>query len=389
MKAKAVSLTLEMSEAATTFATDLSEIAHAFPLLGRFCNGEPYGNGHINDTFVVTFDQAGTPVRYILQRINRRIFTDVPSLMQNIGRVTAHIGKKVRQGNGRDVSRRTLTLVAAKEGSYHHQDVDGDFWRCYLFIESATTHDLITDPRQAAEAAKAFGEFQRMLVDLPGGRLHETIPFFHHTRRRFDSFRQALAIDGHNRAMAVRDEIAFASDRETMADVLLALQSRGEIPERITHNDTKLNNVMLDDVTGMGVCVIDLDTVMPGLALYDFGDMVRSATNSAAEDERNTNCVESRLGIFEALVGGYLASAGSFLNAAEVGHLAFAGRLITFEIGLRFLTDFLNGDIYFKTRRPDHNLDRARNQFALLLSMERQQAAMEAIVKKHLSSCVR
>ena len=379
-----------MSESgATTLSTGLAEITQAFPLFGRFCRGVPYGSGHINDTFAVTFDQAGTLVRYILQRINRRIFTDVPSLMENVRRVTAHIGEKVCDGNGQDLSRRALTVVAAHDGNPYHQDAEGDFWRCYLFIEAATTHDLITSPKQAAEAAKIFGEFQGMLVDLPGERLHETIPFFHHTRRRFDTLLQVLATDAHNRATAVRDEIAFVTAREAMVDVLLTLQAGGEIPERITHNDTKLNNVMLDDLTGSGVCVIDLDTVMPGLALYDFGDMVRSATNSDAEDGRDTARVESRLEIFEALVEGYLTSAGSFLNAAEVAHLVFAGRLITFEIGLRFLTDFLEGDVYFKTKCPGHNLDRARNQFALVRSMERQQAAMEAVVNKRTILCAR
>jgi aminoglycoside phosphotransferase (APT) family kinase protein len=372
---------------ATAVSTDLAEIAQAFPLLGRFCHGVPYGSGHINDTFAITFDQAGTLGRYILQRVNRRIFKDVPALMENIRRVTAHVERKMRDANGQDSSRRALSVVETWGGQPCHQDAAGDFWRCYLFIESAATHDVITSPRQAAEAAKAFGEFQGLLVDLPGGRLHETIPFFHHTRRRFDTFQRALASDQHNRAAEVREEIAFVAAREALVDVLLGLQAGGEIPERITHNDTKLNNVMLDDVTGAGVCVIDLDTVMPGLALYDFGDMVRSATNPGAEDERDLTRVESRLDIFEALVEGYLASAGSFLNAAEVAHLAFAGRLITFEIGLRFLTDHLDGDVYFKTRRPGHNLDRARNQFALVRSMEQQQAAMEAVVRKHGVRC--
>ncbi len=374
---------------ATAQASDLAEIAQAFPLLGRFCDGVPYGSGHINDTFAVTFDQAGTLVRYILQRVNRRIFKDVPALMENIRRVTAHVGDKLRANNGQDQSRRALSIVETWSGQPYHQDAAGDFWRCYLFIESAATHDLITSPRQAYEAAKAFGEFQGLLVDLPGGRLTETIPFFHHTRRRFDAFQHSLALDPQNRVALVREEIAFAAEREPMVDVLLGLQASGAIPERITHNDTKLNNVMLDDVTGAGVCVIDLDTVMPGLALYDFGDMVRSATNSGAEDERDLTRVESRLEFFDALVGGYLDSAGSFLNAVEVAHLAFAGRLITFEIGLRFLTDHLDGDVYFKIKRPGHNLDRARNQFALVRSMERQQAAMAAVVQKHAIRCAR
>jgi Ser/Thr protein kinase RdoA (MazF antagonist) len=361
----------------------LEAAARAFPLAGRLRSAAPHGSGHINDTFALQYEQGGQTVRYILQRINHHIFRQVPELMDNIRRVTAHVGRHGRASGAGDPARRALTLVLTHDGQPFHRDAEGDCWRCYDFIEGARTHDLIESPLQAAEGAKAFGEFQKLLVDLPGGRLHETIPFFHDTRRRFDALQRAVAADAHNRAAAAREAIAFAGAREPMVDVLLGLHARGEIPERITHNDTKLNNVMLDDATQAGVCVIDLDTVMPGLALYDFGDMVRSATNSAAEDESDTSRVESRLPIFAALVGGYLGAAGPFLNSAEIAHLAFSGRLITFEIGIRFLTDFLEGDVYFKTRHPTHNLDRARNQFALVESLERQQAAMEAIVKKH------
>ena len=248
--------------------------------------------------------------------------------------------------------------------------------------EGASKRYRLTAPWQAAEAARAFGEFQRLLLDLPGARLRETIPGFHDTRRRFEDFRRAITNDSRRRAAEARSEIAFALTREALAGVLLDLHARGEIPERITHNDTKLNNVMLDDATHEAVCVIDLDTVMPGLALYDFGDMVRSATNAAAEDERDLAKVAMRMPIYEALVSGYLAAAGGFLNAAERAHLAFAGKLVTFEIGLRFLTDFLEGDVYFKTHRPGHNLDRARNQFALVRSIEAQESAMQAAAER-------
>jgi aminoglycoside phosphotransferase (APT) family kinase protein len=369
----------------TPTALDLAALSGAFSLLGRFRAGAPYGSGHINDTFVVTMDQAGAPVRYILQRINHRIFRDVPALMENIQRVTEHAARRVAGNGGDDAARRTLTLVSTREGRAVHRDATGGWWRCYLFIEGARTHDLIEHPRQAREAAQAFGEFQKLLADLPGSRLHETIPDFHHTRRRFENLQKAIGADVRGRAAAARAEIAFVAEREAMVDVLLDLQAAGEMPERITHNDTKLNNVMIDAVTETGICVIDLDTVMPGLALYDFGDMVRSAVNAAAEDERDLARVEARLPFFEALVEGYVAAARSFLVPAESAHLAFSGRLITFEIGMRFLTDFLEGDVYFKTKRPGHNLDRARNQFALLRSLEAQRATMERIEKKHAS----
>jgi aminoglycoside phosphotransferase (APT) family kinase protein len=365
---------------------DLATVLRAFPLMGRLREAVPYGSGHINDTFAVTFDQAGTRVRFLLQRVNHNVFTNVPALMDNIRRVTAHANRRVLELGLPDSARRALTLVPALDGLPYHRDAEGGWWRCYLFIEGARTHDIVETPQQAAEAARAFGDFQKMLVDLPGERLHETIPGFHHTRRRFDALRRAINADVRNRAAEAREEIAFALAQEPMVDVLLDLQARGEIPERITHNDSKLNNVMLDDVTHAGVCVIDLDTVMPGLALYDFGDMVRSATNSAAEDERDLSRVQARLPIFAALVDGYLGSAHTFLNAAEVSHLVFGGQLITYEIGIRFLMDFIEGDTYFKTKRPGHNLDRARNQFALLRSLQAQQSAMEALVHRQASA---
>jgi hypothetical protein len=363
--------------------TEVKGVAAAFPLLGRFRRAAPYGSGHINDTYCVEYDQAGRPVRYILQRINERVFRNVPALMDNIARVTAHATARATALGGEDASRRSLTLVPTRENHPYHRDEHGGWWRCYLFIERARTHDVIRTPQHAREGARAFGGFQEMLADLPGERLHETIPHFHDTRRRFANLQAALAADPSHRAKEAAAEVAFALEREAMVGRLLDLQAAGAIPERVTHNDTKLNNVMIDDETHTGVCVIDLDTVMPGIALYDFGDMVRSATNAAAEDEPDPAKVHCRPEIFEALIEGYLAAARPFLNSTEIAHLAFSGRLITFETGIRFLTDFLEGDRYFKIKRPGHNLDRARNQFALLRSMERQEAQLEAIVKRH------
>lgn len=360
---------------------DLPAVVAAFQLHGCYAGGAPYGSGHINDTFAITLDQAGRPVRYILQRINDRVFKNVPALMENIQRVTSHTVRFAVAGGSGD-SRQALTLVGTRDGAAWHRDAHGAFWRCYLFIENAQTHDLVENPRQAFEAARAFGEFQRALVDLPGPRLHETIPGFHDTRGRFEAFKRAVVADRLGRARGIQAEIDFALGREPMAGVLLDLLARGEMPERITHNDTKFNNVMLDEATARGVCVIDLDTVMPGLALYDFGDMVRSATNSAAEDERDVTKVTMRMDIFEGLLAGYAASAGAFLNAAERAHLAFSGKLITYEIGLRFLTDYLEGDVYFKIKRPEHNLNRCRTQFALVRSIEQQEPAMQALAER-------
>ena len=352
---------------------NLPKVMEAFSIYGTFVSGESYGSGHINDTFCATVDQAGTNVRYIFQRINDRIFKDVPALMENIDRVTAHASR----ANPEKTSRGSLTLVPSRKGASFERDETGSYWRCYLFIEGARTYDMIESPRQAYEAARAFGRFQRLLSNMPGPRLHETIPRFHDTPSRFAALEKAIATDSHRRVAEAASEIDFAVKRRSITGVLLDLVENGSIPERVTHNDTKVNNVMIDDVTGEGICVIDLDTVMPGLALYDFGDLVRSATNSAREDETDLSKVSMRMGYYEHLLEGYLAGAGSVLNEAEIQHLAFSGKLITFEIGMRFLTDYLEGDRYFKTHRPGQNLDRARNQFALVRSIELQETEMQ------------
>ncbi|MBI5690221.1 MAG: glucosamine-6-phosphate deaminase [Verrucomicrobia bacterium] len=359
-------------------------MASAFRLGGTYCGGAPYGNGHINDTFAVSFEQGGVTTRYILQRINENVFRQVDAVMENVARVTAHAGRRAVASGAPDAIRRALTLIPTRSGGNLHRDAMGA-WRCYIFIEGATSHDLIEHPAMAREAARAFGEFQRLLSDLPGGRLLETIPDFHHTPKRLEALRRAIAADSRGRVREAGPEIAFVLERAGMVGTLLDLQARGKMPERVTHNDTKINNVLIDDQTGAGICVIDLDTVMPGLALYDFGDMVRSATNSAAEDEPDVAKVKARLDIFDALVEGYLGATRSILTEAEIDHLAFSGRLITLEIGIRFLTDYLEGDTYFKVHRPGHNLERARTQFALVRSMEEQQQEMEAIVRRHAS----
>jgi aminoglycoside phosphotransferase (APT) family kinase protein len=257
-----------------------------------------------------------------------------------------------------------------------HIDADGNFWRAYHFIENARTYDSVQSPAQAFQAAKAFGEFQRMLADLPAPRLHDTIPDFHHTPKRFAALERAIAADVAGRAILAKPEIDFALARKSICGVLLD----AGLPERVTHNDTKINNVMLDDDTGEGICVIDLDTVMPGLVLYDFGDMVRTATSPGPEDERDLSKVNLQFPLFEALARGYLTSAAGFLTKEEKKHLAFSGKLITFEIGLRFLTDYLSGDTYFKVHREGHNLDRCRTQFKMVASIEQQEEQMVKLI---------
>jgi Ser/Thr protein kinase RdoA (MazF antagonist) len=341
--------------------------ARSFAIEGEFAGAAPYGSGHINDSYSVVFRLNGAASRYILQRINYHVFKNPVALMENIERVTAHLGAQVA---GRpDRYRRVLTLVPTRAGGALHIDDNGDYWRAYVFIDGATTYDSIKSPGQAFQAAKAFGEFQRMLADLPAPRLHDTIPDFHHTPKRFAALQQAIAADAVGRVSSARPEIDFALARQPLTRVLLD----AGLPERVTHNDTKINNVLLDDATGEGTCVIDLDTVMPGLAGYDFGDMVRTATCPAPEDEQDLSKVHMQFPLFEALARGYLSSAGGFLTPAEKESLAVAGKLITFEIAIRFLTDYLSGDTYFKVHRPGQNLDRCRCQFKLLQSIEQQE----------------
>ena len=360
---------------------DLRAIAGLFQIHGNFTDAVSYGTGHINDTYMVAFDQGGGAIRYLFQRINHNVFKNPAAVMENIERVTAHIRRKLAAGGADQISRRVLTLVPARGGRNWGVDPDGNHWRCYVFVEGAASCDQVESAQQAGEAARAFGEFQKMLADLRAPRLHDTIPNFHHTRSRFDALRRAIEADACNRAAQVEHEIQFCLQREGMVDVLLDLQARGLVPERVTHNDTKLNNVMFDDATGAGLCVIDLDTVMPGLALYDFGDMCRTACCPTAEDERDLARVAMRMDMFAALVRGYLASVGGHLNRTEIEYLPFAARLITFEMGFRFLADHLQRDCYYKIHREGHNVDRARVQFKLIESFEQHEAAMVKVVK--------
>ena len=355
---------------------DILPVAQQFQFAGTFSAAVPMTHGHINDTIVVTYQATGAPRRYVLQRINHHVFKKPAVVMANIARVTDHIRGKLTASGASDIDRRVLTLVPTRAGGNHHVTATGDHWRAYRFIEGAHIHDVVETPRQVHQAAREFGLFQQYLADLPAPRLAETIPDFHHTPKRFVALERAIASNPVNRAALAKPEIEFALRHQAMTGHLLA----AGLPERVTHNDTKFNNVMLDDVTGEGLCVLDLDTVMPGLALYDFGDMVRTATSPAAEDELDLSKVQMQMPMYEALVTGYLATAGDFLTAAEKANLAFSGKLITFEIGIRFLTDFLEGDHYFKVHRTGHNLDRCRTQFRLVESIEQQETQMNRLV---------
>lgn len=350
-------------------------VARQFAIAGEFLDAQPFGSGHINDTFRARFRNGGEPFFHIFQHINHSIFKNPGALMENIQRVTAHLSAKV--AGEPDQDRRTLRLIQTQDGKAWHVDEDGNYWRAYHYISGARTYDAVESTGQAYQAARAFGRFQELLASLPAPRLHDTIPDFHNTRKRFQALLAAISADAAGRAVLAKPEIEFAMAHEPIVSVLLD----ANLPERVTHNDTKFNNVMLDDATGEGICVIDLDTVMPGLALYDFGDMVRTTTSPAEEDERDLSKVTMQFQMFEALVRGYLSSAGKFLTKDERRLLAFSGKLITFEIGIRFLTDYLCGDRYFKIHREGHNLDRCRTQFRLVESIEQQEDRMSRLVE--------
>ncbi len=360
----------------------VAAIANQFAVQGEFVSGGKIDSGHINSTYSATLRQAdGSLRRYILQLINRNVFKDPFALMHNVESVTRHINDKVLRVK-KDLGGQTLNLFPARNGGAWVEDPAGGVWRCYNFIEGCVTYDVVENTRQAYQAARAFGSFQDLVSDLDASTLRETIPDFHHTRKRFERLMAVAATDPCGRLASVRPEFDFVCQREALTSVLLDGIAAGRLPLRVTHNDTKINNVMIDSATDEAVCVIDLDTVMPGLALYDFGDLVRTATSPAAEDETDLTKVQMRMPMFEALVEGYLESAGSFINDAEIEHLAFSGKLITLEIGIRFLTDHIEGDVYFRTHRPNHNLDRCRTQLKLVERIEALEEEMNAFVRK-------
>src|SRR5438093_2275622 len=360
----------------------LQEISKQFQIYGEILHAETCKIGHINETYSATYDQGGTRVRYIHQKINKTVFKDPAAVMKNVMRVTTHIRRKQETRNVRDVTRRSLIVIPTRDGKSFFQNGGSEVWRTFVFVEGVETYEAVQSPEQAFQAGRAFGEFQHLLVDLPGERLFETIPDFHNTRKRFGALQQAIQKDRFNRAKDARPEIEFALKQEPIVDVMLEAIAKRRIPERVTHNDTKFNNVMLDVLTGEAMCVVDLDTVMPGCALYDFGDMVRTTTSPTLEDELDLSKVKIQMPMFKKLAEGYLSTAGQFLTKAEKSFIAFSGKLITFEIGIRFLTDYLSGDTYFRIHRPDHNLDRCRTQFKLVGSIERQEAAMQKFVEK-------
>ncbi|MFS4461379.1 phosphotransferase enzyme family protein [Faecalibacterium wellingii] len=346
----------------------LQSAANAFDFGGPvLCDAHHYGEGHINDTFVVWREDHSK--RFILQRINTDTFTNPVGLMENICGVTRHLRAKILAEGG-DPARETLNVIPTLSGSTCYLDADGGAWRAYDFVEDTICLQQVGSETDFRTVAETLGKFQNQLEDYPASTLHETIARFHDTPNRYANFEKALAADALGRAKNITSEIEFIHAREQDCHVLLDQLAAGEIPLRVTHNDTKINNVLIDAATGKGICVIDLDTVMPGLSAYDFGDSIRTGANDCAEDEPDQSKVHFDLHLYEVFAKGYLSTAGASMSMAEKKSLAWGARLMTLECGIRFLTDYLEGDHYFRIARPDHNLDRARTQFTLVRQME-------------------
>lgn len=360
----------------------LEEVLVAYGFADRLVSCERYGSGHINDTFLIKQNEEGKEARYILQRMNHEVFKDPVGLMRNVAGVTRFLRNKIAEHGG-DPDRETLNLVSTVDGAVFYRDSNGNYWRTYLFIAGATCYNLVEKPEDFYQSGKAFGHFQRMLADYPAKELVETIPGFHDTPKRFETFKQAVAEDVCGRAAQVQDEIQFVLDRAADMGVAKDMLTAGELPLRVTHNDTKLNNIMIDDATGEALCIIDLDTIMPGLSIFDFGDSIRFGANTAEEDETDLSKVSLSLPLFEIYTKGFLEGCGGSLTEAEKKMLPMGAKLMTLECGIRFLTDYLQGDTYFKIHREHHNLDRTRTQFELVADMERKWGEMEEIVGRY------
>ena len=349
----------------------MENAVNAFCLQGRPVRCERYGMGHINRTYLVVTD---APRRYILQQLSQEAFHDIPGLMENVRAVTEYLAART------DDPRASLHLIPTRDGACFFRDRDGEFWRMYDFVEDSICLQAAETPEDFYQSAVAFGCFQRMLSDFPAATLHETIPDFHNTPDRYRKLEASWKADPRGRARGLDREMDFALSRLEEAGILQRMREERSLPLRVTHNDTKLNNVLLDARTRRALCVIDLDTVMPGLAAYDFGDSIRFGASTAAEDERDLERVRLNLDLFQTFVQGFVPACGS-LTEEELFSLPWGAKLMTLECGVRFLTDYLNGDTYFSISYPEHNLIRARNQFRLVEDMERKWDDMRRIVQ--------
>ncbi len=360
--------------------TDIQEIFLKFDVPSPPISYQTKQSGNINRTYAVT---TANGVQYILQRVNTYVFKNPDALMENIANVTAFLSEKIRR-NGGDPMRQTLNLIPAKDGTYYYKDTSSDsIWRIYYLITDAIAYDSAVRSGILYEAAKAFGVFQRQLEDYPAQTLHETIPDFHNTVARYEAFEEALRKDEAGRAASVQDEIEKLLSFKPYASLITAGIKEGRIPVRVTHNDTKLNNILMDAESGKGLCVIDLDTVMPGSLLYDFGDSIRFAANNTAEDDPDLSRIFLRLDLYEEYVSGFLAGVGHAITEEEISLLPESVLILTYELALRFMTDYLNGDKYFKVLSPDHNLVRTRAQLRLTEDIRQKLPLLRGITEKY------
>ncbi|OUQ48514.1 phosphotransferase [Lachnoclostridium sp. An118] len=362
---------------------NLEDAIYAFGFGNRCSYVKPFGAGHINETYAVYMPgREGDELSYVLQRVNSNVFKDPAGVMDNIFGVTEYLRNVIRREGG-DPDRETLSYIKTKSGCNYFEDSEGEPWRCYNFIPDSVCYQLVEEPEQFYQSGSSFGHFLKQLCDYPASKLNETIPDFHNTVKRFGAFQVALKRDLKNRAASCRPEIDFALAREKDCGVLVEQQDAGILPLRVTHNDTKLNNILFDEKTGKGLCIIDLDTIMPGLAANDFGDSIRFGAATAEEDEPNLDLMHFDISLYELYVKGYLEETKDVLTEAEIKSLPWGARLMTLECGIRFLTDYLQGDTYFKTDYPEHNLVRARTQFRLVDEMEQQFDRMQELVEKY------
>lgn len=358
-------------------------IAAQFQTKGELTEIIPIVQGHINDTYRLVYNDGGTKRMYALQEINRYVFREPEKMMENICAVTEFLRRKIRASGG-DENRETLRVIPTAEGSSFWRDGAGEYWRMYDFIVGASTYDTVQNSRHLYNAGFAFGRFQTLLADFPIETLNDTIPDFHNTKKRLADFLDSVKRDESGRAAEVKPEIDFIASRAADAGYLLDLCAAGKLPLRVTHNDTKYNNIMIDDATGEALCVIDLDTVMPGLSAYDYGDAIRFAASTAAEDETDLSKVGLDMELFELFTGGFVSATAGFLTDEEIVTLPYGAKIITLELASRFLKDHIDGDKYFKIHRKNHNLDRARNQLKLVADMERRFGEMNAITAKYM-----
>jgi hypothetical protein len=362
------------------FQDGINEITKEFQVSGQIISIVRYGNGHINQTYLVNTLENWGEMGYVFQRINHHVFHDPEILMENFLNITNHLIKKYHEAGFSDINRRVLQPVSARNGACKVYDSQGYLWRATPFINNTITYQIVNSASQAFEVGRSYGQFQQLMLDFPANLLRETIHDFHNTRFRFDCLQTAIQEDKMSRAINARNEINFINSHENWVDCLLDFLKFGQLPIRVIHNDTKVSNLLVDRGTLEGLCVTDLDTTMPGTSLYDFGDMVRTSTNTAPEDEVDISKVNVDLNLFKALATGYLNASQDFLTEIEKRYLVFSGKVITFELAVRFLTDYLEGERYFKINYPDHNLVRCQSQLALVQAIEKVEDEMENIV---------